>query len=140
MAVSLEVRVPFLDHEVVEFAMSLPDDWKLRGSETKWILRRAFADVLPARVRRRGKEGFSMPMKHWLRGPLRPLAEQLLAPERVGDRGWFDAAEVQRLLAEHMHGKQNHAHRLWCLMALELSLDTLQRTAHPAARRLPRLA
>jgi asparagine synthase (glutamine-hydrolysing) len=140
MAVSLEVRVPFLDHEVVEFAMSLPDDWKLRGGETKWILRRAFADVLPPRVRQRGKEGFSMPMKHWLRGPLRPLAEQLLAPERVRARGWFDAAEVQRLLAGHMRGRHNHAHRLWCLMALELSLDTLQRTAHPAARPLRHLA
>jgi asparagine synthase (glutamine-hydrolysing) len=126
MAASLEVRVPFLDHELVEYAMTIPDAWKLRGRTTKWILKRAFAHMLPAPTVRRGKEGFSIPMKNWLRGPLQPLLHHVLAPDRIRDRGWFDPAEVRRLMEEHVQGRQNHAHRLWCLMALELSLRSLE--------------
>ena len=129
MAVSLEARVPFLDHEVVEYAMGIPGGWKLRGSATKWILKQAFRDVLPAEILRRGKEGFSMPMKNWLRGPLRPLLQDLLGAERLRRRGWFEPREVARLVDEHLRGRGNHAHRLWCLMALELSLDGLARRA-----------
>jgi asparagine synthase (glutamine-hydrolysing) len=129
MAVSLEVRVPFLDHEVVESAMRIPDAWKLRRGRSKWILRRAFREQLPHDVLRRGKEGFSMPMKNWLRGPLLPLVHELLAPERIRDRGWFEPATVQRLVREHTLGRHNHAHRLWCLMALELSLTSLTAAA-----------
>jgi asparagine synthase (glutamine-hydrolysing) len=129
MAASLEVRVPFLDHELVEYAMTLPDAWKLRGGRTKWILRRAFEGILPRSTLRRGKEGFSMPMKNWLRGPLQPLLHDLLAPSRLRERGWFDPVEVGRLVDEHVSGGQNHAHRLWCLMALELSLSTLESAA-----------
>jgi asparagine synthase (glutamine-hydrolysing) len=127
MAASLEVRVPFLDHEVVEFAMGIPDAWKLHRGRTKWILKTAFADLLPRSTLKRDKQGFSMPMKNWLREPLRPLMEDLLAPHRLRDRGWFDAREVGRLMDEHLLGRQNHAHRLWCLMALELSLSALAR-------------
>ncbi len=129
MAVSLEARVPFLDHEVVEYAMSIPAEWKLRDGTTKWILKHAFADMLPPAIRSRGKEGFSMPMKNWLRGPLRPMLGELLSPGRVRSRGWFQPAEVARLVEEHLRGSENHAHRLWCLMALELSLDGLERRA-----------
>lgn len=129
MAASLEVRVPFLDHQLVEFAMTVPGAWKLRGGRTKWILRRAFAGMLPRSTLRRGKEGFSIPMKNWLRGPLKPLLHDLLAPSRLRERGWFDPAEVRRLVDEHASGRQNHAHRLWCLMALELSLSTLESAA-----------
>jgi asparagine synthase (glutamine-hydrolysing) len=127
MAVSLEARVPFLDHEVVEFAMNIPDGWKLADGESKWILRRAFGDLLPERVRRRGKEGFSIPLKNWLAGPLRPLLSELLSERRLGARGWFRPSEVRRLIDEHLAGRQNHAHRLWCLMSLELSLQGLER-------------
>jgi asparagine synthase (glutamine-hydrolysing) len=126
MAVSLEVRVPFLDHELVEMAMSIPGDRKLRGSTTKWILRRAFADLLPEPVLRRGKEGFSIPMKQWLARDLQPLMRDLLSTERLAKRGLFQPMEVDRLMADHVAGRQNHAHRLWCLMALELSLSSLE--------------
>lgn len=125
MAVSLEARVPFLDHEVVEYAMALPAEWKLRAGTTKWILKRAFGDVLPSAIRRRGKEGFSIPMKNWLRRELRPMLFELLDVRRIRDRGWFVPSEVSRLVDEHSRGHQNHAHRLWCLMSLELSLNTL---------------
>jgi asparagine synthase (glutamine-hydrolysing) len=127
MAVSLEARVPFLAPEVVEYAMSIPDGWKLQNGVSKWILREAFRDELPPRIRLRGKEGFSIPMKNWLRGPLRPMLLETLAPERVRQRGWFDSREVARLLTKHVSGRENHAHRLWCLMSLELSLAALTR-------------
>ncbi len=133
MATSLEVRVPFLDHEVVEYAMMVPDAWKLRGNQTKWILRQAFDHMLPRPTLQRDKQGFSMPMKNWLRGPLQPLLHEVLDPVRIRDRGWFDAAEVARLVAEHIRGSHNHAHRLWCLMALELSLGTLEGAAAQGA-------
>ncbi|HEV8356825.1 MAG TPA: asparagine synthase (glutamine-hydrolyzing) [Gemmatimonadales bacterium] len=129
MAVSLEARVPFLDHEVVEYAMAIPPEWKLRGGVTKWILKRAFRDLLPPEILGRGKEGFSIPMKNWLRGPLQPMVHELLRAERVRDRGWFGPAEVARLVDEHLRGRENHAHRLWCLMSLELSLGGLERRA-----------
>ena len=127
MAVSLEARVPFLDHDVVEYAMRIPAEWKLRGRESKWILKRAFRDALPPGIARRGKQGFSIPMKNWLRGPLRPLLLDLLDAQRVRERGWFDTAEVHRLVDEHLRGRANHAHRLWCLMSVELSLRNLSR-------------
>ncbi len=124
MAVSLEARVPFLDHEFVEFAMSLPDRWKLRGGRSKWILKESMRGVLPTPILERRKEGFSMPMKNWLRGPLRPLMDDLL--HGVAEREWFEQDEIRRLEAEHVDGRRNHAHRLWCLMSLELSLRGLE--------------
>ncbi|MBA2243436.1 MAG: asparagine synthase (glutamine-hydrolyzing) [Gemmatimonadetes bacterium] len=135
MAVSLEARVPFLDHEVVEYAMRVPQQWKLRGRQSKWILKHAFRDLLPPHIRRRGKEGFSMPMKNWLRGPLEPLLHQLLSPARLRERGWFRADETARLITEHRAGRENHAHRLWCLMSLELSLSGLARRAEQRSAR-----
>ena len=84
-------------------------------------------NVLPARILARRKEGFSIPMKNWLRGPLRPLLGELVGGVR--ERGWFEGAEVDRLVDEHLRGRENHAHRLWWLMSLELSLRTLERSS-----------
>ncbi len=127
MAVSLEARVPFLDHELVEYAFALPAAWKLKGDTSKKILRDAFSDLLPAKILGRGKEGFSIPMKNWLRGPLKPLLLDLLHERRLRERGWFEPREVARLIDEHLRGRENHAHRLWCMMNLELSVDGLAR-------------
>lgn len=136
MATSLEARVPFLDHEFVRFAMDLPAEWKLRGSTTKWILKQALRGLVPATTLARKKEGFSMPMKNWLRGPLLPMLDELLAGAR--SRGWFEAGEISRLRDEHVAGTENHAHRLWCLMSLELSLRNLERsTAGAGGTELP---
>jgi asparagine synthase (glutamine-hydrolysing) len=129
MAVSLEVRVPFLDHEMVETAMRIPAGLKLHGGTTKWILREAFGSLLPPAVRTRGKEGFSVPMKQWLAGVLQPMMRDALSRERVAARGVFEVAEVERLMDEHVRGRRNHAHRLWCLIALELSMSSLERLA-----------
>lgn len=120
MAVSLEARVPLLDHRIVEFALNLPPQMKLDGTNTKAILRKAVGDLLPREVLEKPKEGFSIPLKHWLREDLRPLMGDLLAPETVRRRGYFDQSCVSRWVDEHLAHKVNHSHRLWALMVFEL--------------------
>jgi asparagine synthase (glutamine-hydrolysing) len=116
MAHSLELRSPFLDHEVVALGLALPDRLKTRGREGKVALRRAFADDLPPDVVTRGKTGFGVPLGRWFRDDLRELARDVLAT----DRGWFRPDTVGRLLDEHVSGRADHGHRLWCLLMLEL--------------------
>src|SRR6476469_5264588 len=116
MAHSLELRSPFLDHEVVALGLALPDSLKTRGREGKVALRRAFAAELPPEVAGRGKTGFGVPLGRWFRSELRDAAHDLLAV----DRGWFRPDTVRRLLAEHESGRADHGHRLWCLLMLEL--------------------
>ncbi|MDQ3819176.1 MAG: asparagine synthase (glutamine-hydrolyzing) [Acidobacteriota bacterium] len=120
MAVSLEVRAPFLDPRIAEYAASLPANYKLRGRKTKYILKRAVRDMLPPFVTRRGKKGFGVPVAEWLKGRLRPLARDLLSPERLRKGGLFDAAFVERLQDEHERGRANHRKLLWTLLMFEL--------------------
>jgi asparagine synthase (glutamine-hydrolysing) len=119
MATSLETRAPFLDADVMELAFSMAGDLKIRGGERKRILKRAMRGVLPDRILTRRKEGFSIPMKNWLRRELQPLMRTLLAPERVAARGLFEPAEVTRLVDDHVAGRENHAHTLFPLMVFE---------------------
>jgi asparagine synthase (glutamine-hydrolysing) len=119
MATSLETRAPFLDADVMELAFSMPGHLKLRNGERKWILKRAMRGVLPERILTRRKEGFSIPMKNWLRRELQPLMRSLLAPDRVAARGLFEPAEVTRLIEDHVAGRENHAHTLFPLMVFE---------------------
>ena len=119
MATSLETRAPFLDVDVMELAFSMPGHLKIRGTERKYVLRRALRGLLPDSVLTRGKEGFSIPMKNWLRGSLAPLMDELLASERIAQRGWFNPLDVRRRVAEHKAGRENHAHTLFSLMVLE---------------------
>ncbi len=120
MAVSLEVRAPFLDPRVAEFAASLPANYKLKGQKTKHILKRAVANLLPPFVTRRGKKGFGVPVAEWLKGKLRPLARDLLSPERVRRAGVFNSDYVTKLLDEHERGAANHRKLLWTLLMFEL--------------------
>ncbi len=115
MAASLEARAPFLDYRVVEYAATIPSALKLRGKQTKWILKQAMAGLLPPQIIKRGKEGFSIPIKNWLKQELRPLMLEVLSPARLKRDGFFDAAYVQRLIDEHLRGVENHSHRLWAL-------------------------
>jgi asparagine synthase (glutamine-hydrolysing) len=119
MAASLETRAPFLDVNVMELAFSMPGHLKIRRGERKYVLKRAFRDILPASVIRRPKEGFSIPMKTWLNQELAPLMEDLLSVERIGRRGWFKPAEVRARVDDHRAGRENHAHTLFSLMVLE---------------------
>jgi asparagine synthase (glutamine-hydrolysing) len=120
MAVSLEVRAPFLDPRVAEFAASLPCNYKLRGQKTKYILKKAVRDLLPPFVTKRGKKGFGVPVAEWLKEKLRPLARDLLSPERVRRAGVFNANYITRLQDEHERGVANHRKLLWTLLMFEL--------------------
>jgi asparagine synthase (glutamine-hydrolysing) len=120
MAVSLEARVPLLDHRIVEFALNLPPEMKLRGQTTKYLLRQAVAGLLPAEVLAKPKQGFSMPLKHWLCGPLRPLLTDLLSPAAIARDGYFQPRCVEQWISEHLSGRANHSHRLWALMVFVL--------------------
>jgi asparagine synthase (glutamine-hydrolysing) len=120
MAASIEARVPLLDYRIVEFAVNLPSPMKLRRGRTKVVLRRAMTDRLPAAILNKPKQGFSIPLKHWLCGSLRPLMTDLLSPDRIRDRGYFHPDFITRWVSEHVNGRANHSHRLWALMVLEL--------------------
>ncbi|MCY4075556.1 MAG: asparagine synthase (glutamine-hydrolyzing) [Acidobacteria bacterium] len=119
MAASLETRAPFLDVDVMELAFSMPGRLKMRGRERKLVLKRALADVLPASILERSKEGFSIPMKNWLKRDLAPLMRDLLAPDRLRRRGWVEPDAVAARIAAHTAGRENHAHLLFGLMVLE---------------------
>jgi len=120
MAVSLEVRTPFLDHRVIELAWSLPLSMKIRDDRGKWIVRRLLRRYLPDALVDREKQGFGAPLAEWLRGPLRPWAEELLA--KVGDMP-FDAAQVRDRWRRHLAG-ENHQHDLWTVLMYEAWLRT----------------
>jgi len=123
MANSLEARTPFLDYRVVEFAARLPSHLKLNGFKTKYLLKQCMAKKLPAATLNRKKEGFSIPIKNWLRQELRPLMHDVLSPERIKREGLFNASYVEKLKAEHLNGNANHSHQLWSLMIFEIWRD-----------------
>jgi asparagine synthase (glutamine-hydrolysing) len=123
MAVSLEVRAPFLDHRVAEFAASIPLEYKLKGSNGKYILKKAVEKLLPKTVTKRPKKGFGIPIAEWLKGKLNPLAHDLLSRERLIRQDLFDADYVEKLLAEHEQGIASHHKQLWTLLVFQLWFD-----------------
>jgi asparagine synthase (glutamine-hydrolysing) len=120
MATSIESRVPFLDHKLVEFAAGLPDAWKLSGWTTKRILRKAMDGVLPASILNRPKMGFPVPFTAWTRGPWNQVARDVLLDRRSRERGVIDPAAVDRLLRDHAAGLTDGGDRIWSLLNLEL--------------------
>jgi asparagine synthase (glutamine-hydrolysing) len=131
MAHGLEVRVPFLDPVVAEFAHALPVDARVRGLETKRVLRAAAAPLLAPAVVRGPKRGFCSPVAAWLRGPLEPLARELLSPARVARQGWFAPGPVNALLERHLARREDLGRSLWALIAFGLWHDAWA-TAPPA--------
>ncbi len=122
MAASIESRVPFLDHKLVEFTARLPERMKLRGWTTKYILRRSMKGILPEEILRRPKMGFPVPVGAWFRGRFRSVIDEYVLSERAMSRGLFDAAFVSRLVEQHQSGASNHAERLWALVNFEMWL------------------
>lgn len=120
MACGLEVRAPFLDRPLVELACRIPSSLKVRGWTTKYILKRALRRILPAKILDRRKQGFGVPIGAWLRGPLRPVLEERLAPERVARVGLFDPTATQRLVMEHLGGQSDHRKLLWALLIFDI--------------------
>ena len=119
MAHSLEARVPLLDHPFVEFAATIPADWKLHRGRTKHIFVKALRGWLPDEVLDRSKKGFGVPLNRWFRGPLRPVVQELLLSDTFRRRGIFDAAYVKRLIERQEQGRPLDLH-LWTLMSFEL--------------------
>lgn len=122
MAHSLEVRPPFLDHRVVEFAATLPENFKIRGGTQKFLLRHLMRGRLPKGVLSRSKTGFDIPAHRWLRNELRPLLQDTLSARAVKDAGIFDPDSIQALIAGHMDRSLNVGYHLWGLMTLHLWL------------------
>jgi asparagine synthase (glutamine-hydrolysing) len=139
MAHSLEVRPPFLDHRLVEFAASLPERFKLRGSQKKYLLNKLMKDKLPAAVLRRKKIGLDIPTHDWLRGVLRPLLQDTLAPAAVEQNGLFRSDVVQSLVRRHLERRANLGFHLWGLMILFLWMRKweIQPTPYSEARGEP---
>jgi asparagine synthase (glutamine-hydrolysing) len=120
MAVSLEAREPLLDHKLLEFAASVPTCLKLKNGRSKYLLRRLLERRIPPAIVDRPKHGFEAPTGAWLRGPLAPLVDSLLSDGRLRARGIFDDRAVAGLWHQHRAGRQDHRHRLWSLVMLEL--------------------
>jgi asparagine synthase (glutamine-hydrolysing) len=120
MAASLESRVPFLDHTLVEFTARLPERMKLRRLTTKYVLRRSMKDVLPGLILTRPKMGFPAPVGAWFRGKYRSVIDDYALSARTLDRGVFNPAFVRDLVAEHQSGARDHSQRLWALVNFEM--------------------
>lgn len=123
MAVSLETRVPLLDHRVYEFAWRLPFEYKVRGDTSKWLLRQVLHRHVPQSLVDRPKRGFAVPLASWLRGPLREWAESLLDPTRLRQEGWFEPEPILHKWREHLSGQRDWSSRLWGVLMMQAWLD-----------------
>ena len=123
MACSLEVRAPFLDADLVDSIQRLPSSYKYGRGVTKRLLKAAAGPRLPASILERPKKGFGIPVARWLRGPLAPLMNSLLAPDRLKRQGLLRPEEVSRRVGEHLAGVRDHRKPLWTLLMFQLWHD-----------------
>jgi Asparagine synthase (glutamine-hydrolyzing) len=122
MAASVESRVPFLDHKLVEFTSALPDRLKLNRWTTKYVLRESMKGILPEQILRRPKMGFPVPIGSWFRGTYARVLEEYVLGSRAMDRGIFNHQFVRTLVNQHQRGEANHSEQLWSLVNLEMWL------------------
>lgn len=119
MSLGLETRVPMLDHRIVEFAWSLPMNQKFRDGKGKWLLRQLLYKYVPREMIERPKQGFAIPLEHWLRGPLKPWAEDLLSREALQVGGFFEAAQIRAKWTQHLSGQRNWQHQIWNVLIFQ---------------------
>jgi asparagine synthase (glutamine-hydrolysing) len=137
MAHSIEVRPPFLDPRLVEFANSLPARWKIHGTKQKHVLKDLMRGKLPECVLTRAKTGFDIPTHDWFRGPLRPLLMDTLTKEAIDATGVFSAEAIHSLIRDHMERRINVGYHLWGLLTLFLWIRRWKVEGLPTAQRRP---
>lgn len=120
MACSLEVRSPFMDHRIMEFAASLPADMKIYKGTLKYFLKQAAVELVPSQIISRKKQGFGLPVANWLREDLKEMTYDLLLDKQTFERGYFRREAIEKLITEHMTGQNDHCYRIWNLLCLEL--------------------
>lgn len=120
MANSIETRAPFLDHKLFEFTAKLPFRWKLHGLTTKYILKETFKGFLPKEITKRGKRGFGIPLREWLKNEWKSYFVEVVLSKRAIERNYFRKETIKEMLNEHLSDKRNHGYRLWALLILEL--------------------
>jgi asparagine synthase (glutamine-hydrolysing) len=133
MAVALETRVPFLDHRVAELAARIPLDMKVRGGRGKHVVRELLYGLVPRALVERPKAGFAIPVGQWIKGPLRPWAEDLLDPGSLRAEGWFDAEGVSRRWRDHLSGTRDSTPALWAILMFQAWLRAERGSAAAAA-------
>lgn len=130
MANSLEARVPLLDHTFVEYVATIPSSMKINKKTRKYIFKKAMGKTLPSDILKRGKQGFSIPIKNWLRSELKDLMEDVLNKKRIKEEGYFNYDYIEKLKKGHLEGKYDHWHKIWALMCFEMWHDTYIMTNH----------
>lgn len=128
MAVSLEARIPLLDHRVVEFAWKTPMSFKYRNGNSKWLLREVLYRYVPRNLMERPKMGFGVPIEHWLRGSLRDWGEELLSEKRLREEGFFDPGLVRKIWQEHVTQKRRWHYKLWDVLMFQAWLENVKNT------------
>jgi asparagine synthase (glutamine-hydrolysing) len=125
MAVGLEAREPLLDHRLLEFAASLPENMRVRGGQGKWLMKRTMERYLPEDILYRPKMGFVTPIAQWFRGALAETARGIATNATLGRTGWFDSDAIAKIAEEHISGRSDHSRLLWQLLMLEKSVGRI---------------
>ena len=123
MAASLETRIPLLDHRIVEYALRIPLEIKIKDGQGKWPIRQVLYKYLPKEITERPKQGFSVPIEDWLRGPLKQWASELLDKNRLIKEGFFDAEMITQIWDEHLSGKRRFQNYLWNILVFQQWLN-----------------